>query len=274
MRYETFAGTFYPSDKNELSLFIENSLKSAKIEKPVEKAVSFVAPHAGYVYSGKVAAYTYKAIEARNRAKKIDTFVIIGPNHTGYGAPIAVSLQDWHMPFGVVKNDKELARLIVENSNISEFDEGAHAEEHSIEVQLPFLQKVVNEPSCVFICMGDQSVNASEELARAIIKSSEKLGRDVAIIASSDFNHYESAETAKKKDMPAIEALRRLDYIEFNKRLREAEDTACGYGPISVATIFAKEKGAKEGYLLKYANSGDVNNDYSSVVAYASIAFA
>ena len=275
MRYEAFAGSFYTFDKKELEQFIDKALQEANVDKEIaEHAVSFVAPHAGYIYSGHVAAYTYKAIKIMANARKVDTFIIIGPNHTGYGAPIAISAEDWHMPFGVVKNDLKLSKLIAEKSNYINLDESAHSNEHSIEVQLPFLQKVVEDPKCVFICMGDQSIGASKELAKAILEASKELGREVAVIASSDFNHYESAEVAEGKDMPAIEALLKLDYHEFNKRLEQSGDTACGFGPITVATIFAKEKGAKAGYLLKYANSGDANGDYSSVVAYASIIFA
>ncbi|MFP3278974.1 MAG: MEMO1 family protein [Candidatus Micrarchaeota archaeon] len=275
MRYEAFAGSFYTFDKKELGQFIDKALQEANVDKGVaEHALSFVAPHAGYIYSGRVAAYTYKAIELMVSARKIDTFIIIGPNHTGFGTPISISAEDWHMPFGIVKNDLQLSKLIAEKSDYINLDESAHVNEHSIEVQLPFLQKVVENPKCVFICMGDQGIDASRELAEAILEASKELGREVAVIASSDFNHYESAEVAKRKDMPAIEALLKLDYLEFNKRLEQSGDTACGFGPITVATIFAKEKGAKSGHLLKYANSGDANNDYSSVVAYASIIFA
>jgi len=275
MRYEAFAGSFYTFDKKELGQFIDKALQEANVDKEIaEHAVSFVAPHAGYIYSGHVAAYTYKAINIMANARKVDTFIIIGPNHTGYGTPISISAEDWHMPFGVVKNDLKLSKLIAEKSNYINLDESAHSNEHSIEVQLPFLQKTVEDPKCVFICMGDQSIGASKELAKAILEASKELGREVAVIASSDFNHYESAEVAKSKDMPAIEALLKLDYLEFNKRLEQSGDTACGFGPITVATIFANEKGAKAGHLLKYANSGDANGDYSSVVAYASIIFA
>jgi len=275
MRYEAFAGSFYTFDKKGLGQFIDKALQEANVDKGIaEHAVSFVAPHAGYIYSGRVAAYTYKAINIMASARKVDTFIIIGPNHTGYGTPISVSAEDWHMPFGIVKNDLELSKLITEKSNYINLDESAHSNEHSIEVQLPFLQKTVENPKCVFICMGDQSIEASRELAKAVLDASKELGREIAIIASSDFNHYESAEVAKNKDMPAIEALLKLDYLEFNKRLEQSGDTACGFGPITVAAIFAKEKGAKSGHLLKYANSGDANGDYSSVVAYASIIFA
>jgi len=275
MRYEAFAGSFYTFDKKGLGQFIDKALQEANVDKGIaEHAVSFVAPHAGYIYSGRVAAYTYKAINIMANTRKVDTFIIIGPNHTGYGTPISVSAQDWHMPFGIVKNDFELSKLITEKSNYINLDESAHSNEHSIEVQLPFLQKTVENPKCVFICMGDQSIEASRELAKAVLDASKELGREIAIIASSDFNHYESAEVAKKKDMPAIEALLKLDYLEFNKRLEQSGDTACGFGPITVAAIFAKEKRAKSGHLLKYANSGDANGDYSSVVAYASIIFA
>ena len=208
MRYEAFAGSFYTFDKKGLGQFIDKALQEANVDKGIaEHAVSFVAPHAGYIYSGRVAAYTYKAINIMANTRKVDTFIIIGPNHTGYGTPISVSAQDWHMPFGIVKNDFELSKLITEKSNYINLDESAHSNEHSIEVQLPFLQKTVENPKCVFICMGDQSIEASRELAKAVLDASKELGREIAIIASSDFNHYESAEVAKKKDMPAIEAL-------------------------------------------------------------------
>ena len=275
MRYEAVAGSFYQSRKADLEKFISNAFNEATVDRSLSrKAVSFVAPHAGYIYSGSVAAHTYAALSIAAKARIIDVFVVIGPNHTGYGTPISVSAEDWRTPLGIVKNDIELSEAIASHSKYINIDEEAHAAEHSVEVQLPFLQSVVSNPMCAFICMGDQSIKASELLADAIIKGSSKLGRRVAVIASSDFNHYESAATAKRKDMPAIEALKSIDYGLFNKRIKEAGDSACGYGPITVAAIFAKNNGASEGRLLKYATSGDVTGDNASVVAYASIIFA
>ncbi len=275
MRHEAVAGSFYQSSKADLERFINDALGKAAIDRPIsKKAVSFVAPHAGYTYSGFVAAHTYAALSLSVKARSIDTFVVIGPNHTGYGTPISISAEDWRTPLGIVKNDRELSGTIASLSDYMSIDEEAHAAEHSIEVQLPFLQSVISNPKCAFICMGDQSMAASKLLADAIMESSQRLGRAVAIIASSDFNHYESEAMARKKDMPSIDALKSIDYGLFNRRLREAGDSACGYGPITVAAIFAKRNGASEGRLLKYATSGDVTGDNTSVVAYASIIFA
>jgi AmmeMemoRadiSam system protein B len=273
MRYEAVADSFYPADKKQLEAFIEKAMKNAKVDKIAKDAVSFVAPHAGYAYSGAVAAYTYKALEKALSHRSIDTFVVIGPNHTGYGSPISISLQDWHTPLGIARNDTVLSNAIASHSRFITIDEEAHRSEHSVEVQIPFLQKLADK-KYVFICMGDQSIEASKILAEAVIASSIELKRSITVIASSDFNHYESAQVAEKKDMPAINALLEIDYNGFNKRLSESGSTACGYGPITVAAIFAKHEGARRGYLLKYANSGDTNRDYTSVVAYASIIFA
>jgi len=273
-RKAAVAGSFYPSSASDLKAFIKDAISNAAIENDkISKATSFVAPHAGYIYSGHVAAYTYKALSVAAKSMHFDSFVVIGPNHTGYGTPISVSAEDWQTPLGTIENDIELSMKIASNSFIK-IDESAHRYEHSVEVQLPFLQYVVEKPKVVFICMGDQSIDAANILSGAIISASESLKRNVAVIASSDFNHYESAEVAKRKDIPAIGALEKLDYDGFNDLLRKADDTACGYGPITVAAMVAKKRGAKKGYLLKYANSGDYTGDYSSVVAYASIAFA
>ncbi|VVB76716.1 Memo-like protein [uncultured archaeon] len=159
------------------------------------------------------------------------------------------------------------------SSHYIEDDENAHENEHSIEVQLPFVRHALGDVKCVFICMGDQSLEACELLAESISKTARLLRRRVAVLASSDFDHYDPADVAKKKDLPAIGALARLDTAGFNDLLSESGDTACGHGPITVAALFAKAAGAKEGRLLKYANSGDVTKDKRAVVAYASIVF-
>ena len=240
MRNEAVAGSFYPAAPSKLRSMIASMLD--------------------------------RAVADDDAARAVDTFIVVGPNHTGYGMPISVSADDWKTPLGVVKNDTELSSMLAEHDGIS-IDETAHALEHSVEVQLPFLQSVVSRPRCVFVCMGDQSIASSELLAGAIIDASNKLSRKVLVIASSDFNHYESAEVARAKDMPAIEALLGLDYRSFNKILREKDDTACGYGPITVAALFSISYGAKGAKLLKYSNSGEATGDYRSVVAYSSIMF-
>lgn len=273
-REPAVAGQFYVSDKAKLASAVDKYLENVKLHKnEVEGALSYVAPHAGYDYSGQVEAFTYKAISMKKNLESMDTFVIVGPNHTGFGYPTSISARNWKTPLGTVENDIELSTEIASSSGMFTIDESAHRFEHSIEVQLPFLQKTVKDPRCCFICMGDQSFEYSRLLASAIARGAEKLGRKITVIASSDFNHYESAKVAESKDMPAIEALKKLDFPEFNRRIKELDDSACGYGPITVSGMFAKGAGAQSGTLLKYANSGDITKDYKSVVAYSSIVF-
>ncbi len=271
IRKPAVAGQFYPDQEGELSRMLDKLLADSKAEV-VAEGIAFVAPHAGYAYSGAIAAHTYAALRSAHSKRKFDSLVVIGPNHTGYGSPIAVSMDDWQTPLGVVKNDIELSKLIASMPDMSA-DDIAHGFEHSVEVQLPFMQKTLPGVSSSFICMGDQSYKASVGLTNAITVAAKRLGRRMAVIASSDFNHYESAEIAKKKDMPAIDAILKLDAENFHEIIRRNEDSACGYGPITVAALFARRNGAKKGELLKYGNSGDATNDYKSVVAYASIVF-
>ncbi|MGA3021011.1 MAG: MEMO1 family protein [Candidatus Micrarchaeales archaeon] len=274
MREPVVAGAFYPANAEMLREMVSGLIGKVEIdEKAISNSCAFVAPHAGYAYSGQVAAYTYAALRSACRKNAIDSLIVIGPNHTGYGEPIAISLEDWKTPLGTVKNDIELSKALAESSTVISTDETAHAREHSIEVQLPFIQKSVGNIKCVFICMGDQSYNASMMLAEAITKTCDAMKRNSAVVASSDFNHYESANIAREKDMPAIDALKLLDTVKFNDMLHRNKDTACGYGPITVAAMFAKNRGAKKGVLLEYSNSGSTTRDYGSVVAYASIVF-
>jgi MEMO1 family protein len=272
-RKSMFDGSFYPPNKAKIIEFIRRAIQTTKADDSIENAFGYVAPHAGYIYSGKTAAYTYKALANNKNLESIDSIVVVGPNHTGMGKPISVSLEDWETPVGVSLNDKELSKSIAANSEYIDINEDAHRNEHSIEVQLPFLQHVAPGKKVSFICMGDQSERASAILADSIIKSSGKLGRKILVLASSDFNHYESAAIAKQKDSKLLDAIKELDHKRFNRLVHELNDTACGFGPITVAMLFARHKGAKKGSVLTYTNSGDQTGDYSSVVAYSSIVF-
>ena len=261
LRKPAVAGAFYPSSKQELEKAVDLLLKRVD-EKVFEgldlsKAVAFVAPHAGYPYSGQVAAYTYRALSQAAK-RGIETVVIIGPNHMGLGEFANVSLSDWETPLGIAKNDIELSRELCRQEPRFSTNEDEIAEEHSVEVQVPFIQQTLAGKKFAFICMSDQSKEASKEVAEALLKASEKLQREIAVVASSDFDHYEPASVAESKDMPAIKALEKLDIDSFYR---------------AAAAFFAKSKKAEKGVLLKYGNSGETTNDYRSVVAYASIAF-
>jgi MEMO1 family protein len=273
MRRSVFDGSFYPLNKAKLDAFIRNATEEATMPEKLGSAVSYVAPHAGYAYSGKIAAFTYKAIKTNPNIENIDTIIVVGPNHTGLGRPISVSGEDWETPMGRSLNDRELSSAIAGASEYIEMDEQAHENEHSIEVQLPFLQCLFPKKRLAFICMGDQSTEASEILSKSIISAAEGLKRRIIVIASSDFNHYEPADVAKRKDSMLFDAIKNTDYRKFNRLVEEVNDSACGFGPITVAMLFARHSNAKNGLVLKYGNSGDATGDYSSVVAYSSIAF-
>ncbi len=275
MRENVFAGQFYPVDADELSGFVRGALGSAKVDgTSVSSAVSYVAPHAGYEYSGKTAAFTYKAMQLKRDIAAVDTVIVVGPSHTGDGAPIAVSMSDWNTPLGTAANDEALSQSIAHFSEHIYLDEDAHAREHSVEVQLPFLQSALPGKRFCFICLGNQSPEASELLSNAILNASKALSRNVVVVASSDFDHYEPADVAKAKDSQLLEAMRRLDHVAFNRLVAETGDSACGFGPITTAMLFAKGVGARSGTVLNYSNSGDSTGDYSSVVAYAAVAFS
>ncbi len=274
MRYPAVAGAFYPSEEEHLKNEVEKAFsKGAGSPKRENKKslLAVVSPHAGYIYSGWVASYTYKEI-AENYSQP-PTFVILGPNHTGRGSGVALSQEDWETPLGVVSNDKELGESIQKNSEVADFDEVAHAGEHSVEVQLPFLQFLYKNFKFVPICIGLGDYETAEDIANAVFNASKEIKRDIFVIASSDFTHFEDAQSARQKDELALEAVKKLDAKLFFDDVRMNDISICGFMPITIATLYSKLKGGKEARVLKYANSGDVTKDYSEVVAYCSIAF-
>ena len=273
VRKPSVSGSFYPSDKAELAGFIDVVMERAVIREGVGRAHAYVAPHAGYVYSGMTAAFAFKAMSMSKEIEKIDTIAVVGPNHTGYGMPISVSMSDWATPMGTSRNDTALSKEIAAQSGGISIDEAAHVYEHSIEVQLPFLQRLFPEKRLCMICMGDQSMDAAELLASAIAEAAGKLKRNITVVASSDFNHYESRAVAQRKDRPLFELLKRMDLQGFYRKKEDQNESSCGYGPIATALLFSKANGAKKGVLLDNTDSGNTTGDYNSVVDYASLAF-
>lgn len=274
MRQPAVAGSFYPGTPLGLKQAVLEFLLEAKKRVKSREAYAGVCPHAGYVYSGFTAAHTFASIS--NLTKPNLTVVFFGPNHTGVGTPISISQDDWLTPLGVAQCDKELSKEIQKNSKHIQFDESAHKGEHSIEVQLPFLQ--ITNPSARFvaICMGDQSTDSAKDVADAVfksLKSSAAKGKEIVVIASSDFTHYESADSAQKKDTPAISKITKLEADSFNDYVESNNLTICGHAPIAAAAMYAKKCGAKQAELIRYTNSGEASGDYDQVVAYASIGF-
>jgi len=270
MRYPAVSGAFYPSDARELRQEVGQCLSDAALQVEKKERLAVVCPHAGYVYSGKTAAFSFASCS--NWVKKEITAVIIGPNHTGVGTPISVSFEDWKTPLGIVKCDSELAEGIVKRSKIARKDEVAHIREHSCEVQLPFLQAVCPHAAFVAVCMGVQDEAAAADLGKAIFEAIKESGREVVVVASSDFTHYESSDEAKKKDGAAIDFLKRMDWKSFEGRVDADDLSICGHGTIAAAMHYAKLSGAKKCELLKYTNSGEASGDFEQVVAYASLA--
>jgi AmmeMemoRadiSam system protein B len=273
MRSEAVSGTFYPSRKEELERLVEECFAAGAGMPELGNEAGLeavVCPHAGLAYSGAVAAYAYREI-ARSFASP-PTFVIAGPNHTGQGLPLALSLQDWRTPLGTAENDRELGEAIARNSSLIAPDERAHEFEHSIEVQLPFLQFLYKKTRIVPICMGFQDPESARDVANAVFKAAAETRRNVLFIASSDFTHFESAEGARARDRPALAALEKLDAGGFQKARERKNASICGYGTITAAIVYARLKGCTRAKLLKYANSGDVTGDFNQVVAYASAA--
>ncbi|MHA2379177.1 MAG: AmmeMemoRadiSam system protein B [Candidatus Thorarchaeota archaeon] len=223
-----------------------------------------ISPHAGYVYSGMPAAHSYLRIYEDGKPGHI---VILGPNHYGTGGRVAVCNDSWETPLGVVRYDTELGPAIVDANEHATNDCVAHSSEHSIEVQLPFLQYIFGEDfSFVPISIRDPTYEVCESLGHTIAQIAED--KDILVIASSDFTHFEPAESAKMKDNQAMEYLEFLDAKGFIEFVRGHRVSICGAGPIATAMVYAKERGATQFNVLKYTNSGDVTGNYRDVVAY------
>jgi MEMO1 family protein len=270
MRNAAVAGQFYPGNKEGIEKLVGKCFfEAGKNTKPVS-AYAGVAPHAGYAYSGVGAAATFLSI---NELADAETVVVAGPNHTGVGGLVALSTEDWKLPTGVVKNDREFGEAMLGGADFLKPDEEAHRFEHSIEVQLPFLQHVNPKAKIVPVCMMEQGIEGARDVADAVLRAEKQLGREVVVVASSDFSHYIPSAEAEERDRKAMGHILKLDAEGFQKERRAAEWSICGYGPITVSILYAKAKGSKKGLEVMYTNSGEVTGDYSAVVAYASIVF-
>jgi AmmeMemoRadiSam system protein B len=278
IRRPTQAGSFYAGDAESLKIQIEDCFlhKFGPQKLPIvnvggsRRIVGLVCPHAGYMCSGPVAANAYYALASDG---KPDLVVILGPNHTGYGSGLAVAAEGfWRTPLGDVEVDGETASQIVQEARIVDVDELAHRFEHSIEVQLPFLQYLYGSGfKFVPICFQMQDLASAVEVGKAL--AAVLAGRNAVVIASSDLTHYEPQRTAVAKDMAVLKAVEAMDVSQFYSIIEEQDVTACGYGPIAALITVAKALGAKAADLLCYKTSGDVLGDYSGVVGYAAVCF-
>ena len=306
MREPYVAGKFYPGSKGQIVSMLEKFKESAEKEKAEgkekvkteengrsakgfrkedksnepagafekvgekEEIFSCVSPHAGWSYSGFTAMHTFLALKNQEKRKKI--FAILSPNHTGFGTEISISQEDWKTPLGTAKCAKEVADSVVSFSEFAQIDEEAHRFEHSVEVQLPFLQFLFPDFSFVAITFLRQDLETAKDIANALAKTEKKLKTRIQVVASSDFTHYEQAKAAREKDMEAIGAICSLDAEKFISLKQNLNASICGYAPIASAMLFAELNGGKKGKLLHFSDSGEVSGD-KKVVDYASIAF-
>lgn len=273
-RDSVFAGAFYPESATLLKKMAGEYIANAKVEKdglPQGQLMGIISPHAGYPYSGPVAGYAYKLLEGQT----FDTVIVLGPNHrlVGFNSVSVWNKGSFKTPLGEIPIDIEMADAIIkENPTKFIFHPNAHSQEHSIEVQLPFLQIALKDFKLVPIVVGDYSQNTCKELASAIFKSIGN--KKVLIVASTDLSHDKLYDKAVTMDKLGLGYAVNLDIDSLAKAERDGKTEMCGYGPVLILLYAAKEMGCTEGILLKYANSGDTTNDKNGrIVGYGAVAF-
>jgi hypothetical protein len=282
IRKPAVAGLFYEGNPDSLKKQIEacfkHQLGPGKIPEKIgdkRNITGVVVPHAGYAYSGPVAVNSYYQIAEDGLP---ETFIVIGPNHTGMGSGVSAMLEGtWRTPMGDMEIDQEFAQKMVQNAGIIDSDPQAHIQEHSVEVQLPFLQYLQKKSSAslefVPVCMWMQDMETAIDVGNSIYETAEELNRDVVVVASTDFTHYRPREIAHKNDMQVLDAIKSMDENLMFSRVAALNITMCGYGPVAAAMIASKKMGASNCEVERYATSGDTTGDYSSVVGYASAVF-
>jgi predicted class III extradiol MEMO1 family dioxygenase len=290
LRHPAVAGQFYKGSPDALKKQVEAFIDTAAGRR---KTIGILSPHAGLIYSGSVAGAVYSGIELP------DTFVLIGPNHSGLGTPVSLMAKgNWETPLGVVTIDEALAAAILSRSPRIREDALAHLHEHSLEVQLPFIQYFKSNFKIVPIQMLDTRLETCLEVGRAVgeaikersqepeVRSQEsEQGKNPTphaeprtlnserplIVASSDMSHYENASVARGKDFKAIEQILKLDPEGLHRTVKDNSITMCGFGPAVAMLVAARILGAVKAELVKYTNSGEVSGDYEQVVGYAGI---
>ena len=263
-RLPAVANMFYPGDKGRLEEQLNTFVRPVLEPKRVLGAIS---PHAGYMYSGGVAGAVFSQIRIP------DAVVILGPNHRGMGARVALSASGvWDMPLGPVSINEALAKSILKASvsgvKIKD-DPEAHAMEHSIEVQVPFLQFLQPEVSIVPIALSHLAYDVCQEISRALVQGIQDYGKEVLLVASTDMTHYESQESARAKDKLAIDRILGLDPEGLHETVSRHGISMCGVIPTTIVIEACKVLGAGKAELVRYATSGDVTGDNAQVVGYA-----
>lgn len=261
IRKPVVAGQFYPQTETGM---IKMLSKMVEVVPEKQDVKGVIMPHAGYVYSGYVAGATISKVDVKKTA------IILGTNHTGAGKPFSIMTKgSWETPLGEVKIDTEIAESILKESSLLEEDSLSHLHEHSIEVEVPFLQYLRKDVKIVPIVISSGSIKNYQQLGKEIADGFKKIGRAALFIASTDFTHYESKDSAEEKDRLAINAILALDEERLLQVVRELSISMCGVAPTCTLISVCKNLGAQKAGLVKYQTSGDVSGDYTSVVGYA-----
>jgi MEMO1 family protein len=262
-REAAYAGQFYPGHPDELRKEV-----TSYFLPPISllEAKGILVPHAGYIYSGAVAGRVFSSVKLPKR------FIILGPNHTGRGAALALSPADgWRTPLGVAPVDLELNLKLLKACPQLQEDPSAHRNEHCLEVQIPFLQVLQPDSSFSAICLRTVDYAALESLGHAIAQVLCAEAEPVLLIASSDMSHYEDADTAASRDRLAIDRMLALDPAGLYRVIIENNITMCGFAPAVAVLVACADLGASSGTLIQYTHSGVVSGDYDQVVAYAGL---
>ena len=268
IRKPVLAGSWYPLAAAALKADVEGYYAGAAQTHVAGEVVGLLAPHAGYVYSGQVAAHAYKTVWGES----FDTVVILAPSHRKYFQGIAAFTGDaYQTPLGTVPVDAALGEQLIGRTHLIAELPAVHAAEHAVEIHLPLLQVALREFSLVPLIMGDQSLGTCEILAEVIVGALS--GRRALFVASSDLSHYHPYEQAVRMDQAALKRVAAMDPYGLLHDLYEEHAEACGGGPVATVMLIARHLGADRAEILKYANSGDVTGDGSAVVGYAAAAF-
>lgn len=268
------AGMFYAGTKEDLRKQIESCFEDTKgpgsipeVSEGPRSLLGLVSPHAGYPYSGPIAAHGFSYLASDGMPSRI---VILGPSHSGTGEDVSIDTSDyWSTPLGEVSLDLTFAEEISDESDLIEMDSTAHSSEHSLEVQIPFLQYLFSDEfKIVPICIKRQTRNVSKSLGKTLGK---RLDGNTLIIASSDFTHYEPMDIAKSKDREAVELIENMDWEGFLNLVSEKNLSICGYSPIAILLIASQIAGAERTELFNYATSGDTAGSPEQVVGYCSL---
>jgi len=262
VRSPAVADRFYPGNPRILARDIERMIPDFTTP---QKAHAVVLPHAGYMYSGSVAGETIARVHVP------ETVIILGPNHHGQGDPVALSTRPWQMPMGVVPIDTAMADALVKESPAITVDETAHRYEHSLEVQVPFLQARQKNLSIVPLVISHISYPYCQEVGAALARVIANGGKEILIVASSDMTHYESRAAADKKDHYVLQKLAELDPAILYRTVLDYQISMCGIMPVTIALIAALALGATKAELVRYTDSGAVSGDTDQVVGYAGV---